>query len=83
MPGRAGDDERVYLTGDLGRMLPDGFIIHLGRTDLMVKIRGYRVEPAEIEKALLAHPQVTEVAVVAWDREPDEKDLTAYLVCRR
>ena len=77
-----GGDERTYLTGDLGRMLPDGFLIHLGRKDLMVKIRGYRVELAEIEKLLLAHPQVKDAGVVAWDREPGEKYLTAYVVPR-
>ena len=53
-----GGDERIYLTGDYGRMLPDGFLIHLERKDFMVKIRGYRVEVVEIEKALQAHPRV-------------------------
>ena len=61
-----GGDERVYFTGDLGRMLPDGFLIHLGRKDSIVKIRGYRVELDEIEKVLLAHPQVRDAAVVTW-----------------
>jgi amino acid adenylation domain-containing protein len=75
-----GGDERVYLTGDLGRMLPDGFLIHLGRKDFMVKIRGYRVELAEIERALLAHPQVKDAGVAAWDQEPGEKYLVAYVV---
>jgi amino acid adenylation domain-containing protein len=78
----SGEDERVYLTGDLGRMLPDGFLIHLGRKDFQVKIRGYRVEIAEIERALLGHPQVKEAGVVAWDREPGEKYLVAYVVSR-
>ena len=78
-----GGDERIYLTGDLGRLLPDGFLIHLGRKDFMVKIRGYRVDFAEIERALLAHPQVREAAVLARDRDPDEKKLVAYIVCRQ
>jgi len=78
----SGGDERMYLTGDLGRMLPDGFLIHLGRKDFMVKIRGYRVEPAEIERALLAHPQIKDAGVAAWDREPGEKYLVAYVVSR-
>jgi amino acid adenylation domain-containing protein len=77
-----GGDERIYLTGDLGRMLPDGFLIHLGRKDFMVKIRGYRVEIVEIEKALQAHPRVRDAGVVAWDREPGEKYLVAYVVPR-
>ena len=80
LPDLSGGDERVYLTGDLGRMLPNGFLIHLGRKDFMVKIRGYRVEPSEIESALLAHPEVRQAGVVAWDREPGEKYLVAYVV---
>jgi thioesterase domain-containing protein/acyl carrier protein len=63
-------------------MLPNGFLIHLGRKDFMVKIRGYRVEPSEIESALLAYPQVRQAGVVAWDREPGEKHLVAYVVPR-
>jgi amino acid adenylation domain-containing protein len=78
-----GGDERIYLTGDYGRMLPDGFLIHLGRKDFMVKIRGYRVEIVEIEKALQAHPRVRDAGVVAWDREPGEKYLVAYVVPRK
>lgn len=75
-----GGDERMYLTGDLGRMLPDGFVIHLGRKDLMVKVRGYRLHVGEVENALLEHPNVKEVGVAAWDREPGEKYLAAYVV---
>ena len=78
----SGGEERIYLTGDLGRMLPDGFLIHLGRKDSMVKVRGYRVEASEIERALLAHPQVKDAGVVAWDGEPGEKYLVAYVVRR-
>jgi amino acid adenylation domain-containing protein len=71
---------RIYLTGDLGRMLPDGFLIHLGRKDFMVKIRGYRVEVGEVERALHAHPQVKEAGVVAEERPPRERYLAAYVV---
>jgi amino acid adenylation domain-containing protein len=77
-----GGDERIFLTGDLGRMLPDGFLIHLGRKDLMVKIRGYRVEIGEVEEALLAHPNVKEAGVAAWDRDGGEQYLAAYIVPR-
>jgi len=77
-----GGGERICLTGDLGRMLPDGFIVHLGRKDFMVKIRGYRVEIGEIERALLAHPQIKDAGVVAWDRDAGEKYLAAYVVPR-
>ena len=77
-----GGDERLYLTGDLARMLPDGFLIHMGRKDLMVKIRGFRVEIGEIERALMSHPDVREAAVAAWDRDSAEKYLTGYVVPR-
>lgn len=80
--GSGADGERTFLTGDMGRFLPDGFLIHLGRKDLMVKIRGYRVEVSEVEKALRQHPEVEEAGVTAWSREADEKYLAAYIVCR-
>jgi thioesterase domain-containing protein len=76
----AGGDERIFLTGDLGRRLPDGLFVHLGRKDSLVKIRGYRVELGEVEKALAAHRDVREAAVVAWDRAPGEKSIAAYVV---
>src|SRR5438034_1647822 len=51
-----GGDVRIYRTGDLGRMEPDGCLFHLGRKDFQVKVRGYRVETGDIERALLEHP---------------------------
>ena len=48
-----GGKERIYLTGDLGYMLPDGCLVHMGRKDFQTKIRGHRVEMSEIEMALL------------------------------
>jgi amino acid adenylation domain-containing protein len=57
--------ERLYRTGDRGRYLPSGDIEFLGRSDLQVKINGFRVEPGEIEHALLAHPDVRQAVVVA------------------
>ena len=77
------EDKRIYLTGDLGRMLPDGFLIHMGRKDLMVKIRGFRVEIGEVERVLLSHPLVKDAGVVAWDRAAGEKYLVGYVVARR
>jgi amino acid adenylation domain-containing protein len=77
------DGEQIYLTGDLGRRMPDGMMIHLGRKDLMVKIRGYRVDLTEIERALLRHRQIREAAVMAWNRDASEKKLVAYIVCDR
>jgi amino acid adenylation domain-containing protein len=60
-PGRPG--MRRYRTGDLGQMLPGGLLVHLGRTDSRLKIRGHRVETAEVEAALLGIPGVREAAV--------------------
>ncbi|EPH43453.1 non-ribosomal peptide synthetase [Streptomyces aurantiacus] len=55
---------RLYRTGDLARRLPDGSVECLGRIDSQVKVRGFRVEPGEIEHALTRHPAVRECAVV-------------------
>src|ERR1019366_10722196 len=59
----------VYRTGDLARFLPDGNIQHMGRLDRQVKIRGVRIEPGEIEAALLDHPAVSSAVVVAHGGE--------------
>lgn len=75
-------DNRLYYTGDLGLMLPDGCLIHKGRKDFRVKIRGYGVDIGEIQKTLLEHPMVSEAGVAAWDRESGEKDLVGYVVPR-
>jgi amino acid adenylation domain-containing protein len=77
-----GGEVRTYFTGDLGKFLPDGFLIHLGRKDFTVKIRGYRVEFGDVEKALQSHPEVREACVTAWEREDGEKYLAAYVVAR-
>ncbi|MDP3001015.1 MAG: amino acid adenylation domain-containing protein [Bryobacterales bacterium] len=70
------DGERLFRTGDFGRLLPDGNLEFLGRRDTQVKIRGYRVEFGEIETALKLHPSV-ESAVVTGAPE-----LVAYIVPR-
>ncbi|MBE7553881.1 MAG: amino acid adenylation domain-containing protein [Anaerolineales bacterium] len=76
----AGGNEKVYYTGDMGRMLADGCLIYHGRRDFQVKVRGHRVEVAEIEMALLGHPAVKEAVVVAQEDVPTDKHLVAYLV---
>ena len=75
--------ERTILTGDIGRIRADGFLIHMGRKDSMVKIRGFRVEIGEVERALLSHPLVKDAAVAAWERAPAEKYLVGYVVALR
>ncbi|KAF9210229.1 hypothetical protein BGZ59_009710, partial [Podila verticillata] len=74
-------DARMYRTGDLGRYLPDGNLVHLGRTDDQVKIRGFRIELGEIESCLLEHDWVSEAAVLALDAG-DDKQLVAYVVAK-
>jgi len=57
-------DGRLYRSGDSARFLPDGNLEYLGRVDEQLKLRGHRIEPADIESALLSHPQVETCAVV-------------------
>jgi amino acid adenylation domain-containing protein/thioester reductase-like protein len=71
---------RMYRTGDLGRWLGDGELDVIGRADRQLKVRGFRVEPAEIERALAAHPGIREAAVVAHELGPGNAQLTAYYV---
>ncbi|WP_244900913.1 non-ribosomal peptide synthetase, partial [Streptomyces nanshensis] len=63
--------ERLYRTGDLGRRTADGTIEFLGRADRQVKLSGHRVEPAEVEAALLSHPSVDAAAVVVHGGRTD------------
>lgn len=76
----SGNGERIYLTGDLGQYLPDGSLIHMGRKDFQVKVRGQRVELAEIEAALAEHTSVQESVVVARPDPTSENRLSAYVV---
>lgn len=80
LPDPEGGDERIYLTGDIGLMMPDGLLMHMGRKDFQVKIRGNRVEIPEIEMALLNLDAIEEAAVVAREDQSSNTQLVAYLV---
>lgn len=69
---------QTFFTGDTGRLLADGQLEFLGRTDFMVKVRGYRVQLEEVEAALTALPPIDEAVVVAWAARSGEKQLVAY-----
>lgn len=70
---------RLYLTGDRARYLSDGTIQFLGRLDDQVKVRGFRIEPGEIEIALRKYPTVREAVVIAQERTFGEIRLSAYV----
>jgi len=74
-------EERIFVTGDLGRLAEDGCLEILGRMDSQVKIRGYRVELAEVEAVLAQHPAVKSTAVKVFGSGEDQK-LAAYLVAK-
>jgi amino acid adenylation domain-containing protein len=71
--------ERLYATGDLGRRTPGGALEFLGRADHQVKLRGHRVEPAEVEWAICQAPEVREAAVIV-EQAGDEAQLVAFVV---
>jgi amino acid adenylation domain-containing protein/thioester reductase-like protein len=75
--------DRMYRTGDLGRWRADRNLEVIGRVDHQIKIRGFRVEPAEIENALLSHPDIAEAVVIAQELGPGNRQLAAYYRPRR
>lgn len=73
-------DSKMYRSGDIVRMLPDGKIAYIGRSDTQVKLRGLRIELGEIENVLCEHPSVHQAAVALQTDEADDQTLVAYVV---
>ncbi|MFG2746431.1 amino acid adenylation domain-containing protein [Streptomyces chartreusis] len=75
-----GPGTRMYRTGDLVRRRSDGTLDYVGRADHQVKLRGFRIEPGEIEAALTRHPVIAQAAVVVTTTPTGDRQLTGYVV---
>ncbi|MDG2536711.1 amino acid adenylation domain-containing protein [Dyella jiangningensis] len=74
-------DARIYRTGDRGRWLANGTLEHLGRLDFQVKLRGFRIEPGEIEAVARLEPSVIDCVVVVREIAANDERLVLYAVC--
>ena len=79
-PNRSGTPQRIYRTGDQGRLLADGSIEFLGRRDQQIKLNGFRIELGEIETALRLHPSVRDCAVVVQEPAGEHRRLVAFVI---
>ena len=79
-PFAAAPGARMYWTGDLARLLPDGTLDLQGRADHQVKIRGHRIELGEIEQNLAGHPRVRAAVVTTYEPSPRDVRLVAYYI---
>lgn len=75
-------DAKMYRTGDLGRFVVDGNIEFLGRADQQIKLHGFRIELSEIEKNILAHPDISEAMVFLKENNVGDHILIAYVVTK-
>lgn len=82
-PFAAEPGARMYATGDLVHLLPDGSFEFLGRADSQVKIRGFRIELGEIDAALLEHPAIAEAVTIPSDNQYGDKSLVSYYAAAR
>uniref|UniRef100_UPI001EFA0991 amino acid adenylation domain-containing protein n=1 Tax=Bacillus wiedmannii TaxID=1890302 RepID=UPI001EFA0991 len=77
------NNEKMYRSGDLVKLLSNGEIEYLGRIDHQVKIRGFRIELGEVENRLVSHERIKEAVVLAKEDEQYQKYLCAYIVCQK
>jgi amino acid adenylation domain-containing protein len=73
---------RMYRTGDLGRWRENGTIEYRGRNDHQIKLRGFRIEPAEVEAQIRCHSQIADAVVIAREDSPGDQRLVAYVTPR-
>lgn len=76
-------ESRLYRSGDLARQRPDGDIEFIGRVDRQIKVRGYRVEPGDIEAVLAKHPQIDDAVVASYEDSDGLTRLAAYLIPKK
>jgi amino acid adenylation domain-containing protein len=82
LPDPDGGDRRIYRTGDMGMLGPDGLFRHCGRADFQFKVRGYTIQAGDVEAALREIAAVTEAAATAQEQGGDTKRLVAHVTLR-